>query len=66
MWVDKITHHIYSTPEYNSKVSGWIRQVSPHISDQLVGREIDRVLIVRLEQRIQISDADAEYALSVQ
>jgi len=111
MWVDKIIQYIFMTPEYISKVSGWIKQTRPELSDQLVGREIDRVLteafqkalqilliiddlsdeqkdtitnvirafklesgesiefisyIVRLEQRIRISDADAEYALSVQ
>lgn len=111
MWVDKIIQYIYVTPEYISKVSGWIKQIRPELSDQLVGREIDRVLteafqkalqilliiddlsdeqkdtitnvirafklesgesiefisyIVRLEQRIRVSDADAEYALSVQ
>lgn len=111
MWVDKIIQYIYVTPEYIGKVSGWIKQIRPDISDQLVGREIDRILteafqkalqilliiddlsdeqkdtityvirafklesgesiefisyIVRLEQRIRISDGDAEYALSVQ
>jgi hypothetical protein len=111
MWVDKIIQYIYMTPEYISKVSGWIKQTRPNLSDQLVGREIDQVLteafqkalqvlliiddlsdeqkdtitnvirafklesgesiefisyIVRLEQRIRVSDADAEYALSVQ
>jgi ACT domain-containing protein len=111
MWVDKIIDYIYKTPESISKVSGWIKQSHSELSDQLVGREIDRVLteafqnvlqilliiddlsddqkdtitnvirafklesgesiefifyIVRLEQRIRISDADAEYALSVQ
>jgi ACT domain-containing protein len=110
-WVDKIIHYIYRTPEYIDKVSGWIKQIRPELSDQLVGREIDRVLteafqktlqvlliiddlsdeqkdtitnvvrafklesgesiefisyIVRLEQRIWVSDTDAEYALSVQ
>ncbi len=111
LWVDKIIQYIYVIPEYISKVSGWIKQIRPELSDQLVGREIDRVLtesfqkalqilliiddlsdeqkdtitnvirafklesgesiefisyIVRLEQRIRVSDADAEYALSVQ
>lgn len=111
MWVDKIIKYVYETPERISKVSGWIKQIHPELSDQLVGREIDRVLteafqkalqilliiddlsdeqkdtitnvirafklesgesiefvsyIVRLEQRIRVSDADAEYALSVQ
>ncbi|MEH2292090.1 hypothetical protein [Nostoc sp.] len=111
MWVDKIIQYIYVTPEYIGKVSSWIKQIRPDISDQLVGREIDRILteafqkalqilliiddlsdeqkdtityvirafklesgesiefisyIVRLEQRIRISDSDAEYALSVQ
>jgi len=111
MWVDKIIQYIFATPDYIGKVSGWIKQIRPDLSDQLVGREIDRVLteafqkalqilliiddlsdeqkdtitnvirafklesgesiefisyIVRLEQRIRISDADAEYALSVQ
>jgi ACT domain-containing protein len=111
MWVDKIIQYIYVNSEYISKVSGWIKQIRPELSDQLVGREIDRVLteafqkalqilliiddlsdeqkdtitnvirafklesgesiefisyIVRLEQRIRVSDADAEYALSVQ
>ena len=111
IWVDKIIQYVYMTPEYISKVSGWIKQIRPELSDQLVGREIDRVLteafqkalqilliiddlsdeqkdtitnvirafklesgesiefisyIVRLEQRIWFSDADAEYALSVQ
>jgi len=111
MWVDKIIQYIFMTPDYIGKVSGWIKQIRPDLSDQLVGREIDRVLteafqkalqilliiddlsdeqkdtitnvirafklesgesiefisyIVRLEQRIRISDADAEYALSVQ
>ncbi|MEA5552237.1 hypothetical protein VB713_14945 [Anabaena cylindrica UHCC 0172] len=113
-WVDKIINYIYSNPKYISLVSGWIKQIRPKLSDQLVGlvgREIDRVLteafqkslqilliiddlsdeqkdtitnvirafklengesiefisyIVRLEQRIHISNADAEYALSVQ
>ncbi len=110
-WVDKIISYIYTNPEYVAKVSGWIKEIYPEISDQLVGREIDRILteafqqalqivliiddlsdeqkdtitnvirafklesgesiefisyIVRLEQRIQISNADAEYALSVQ
>lgn len=110
-WVDKIINYIYLNPASISKVSGWIKQISPGLSDQLVGREIDRVLtnafqntlqviliiddlsdeqkdtianvirafklengesiefisyIVRLEQRIQISDIDAEFALSVQ
>lgn len=110
-WVDKIIQFIYLSPEHISKVSDWIKQLRPDLSDQLVGREIDRVLteafqqslqvllviddlsddqkdtitnvirafklengesiefiayIVRLEQRIRISDADAEYALSVQ
>jgi hypothetical protein len=111
IWVDKIIQHIYMSPELTVKVSGWIKQIWPEISDQLVGREIDRILtqafqkslqilliiddlsdeqkdtitnvirsfklengesiefnsyIVRLEQRIRISDSDAEYALSVQ
>jgi hypothetical protein len=111
IWVDKIIQYIYMTPEYTEKVSGWIKQIRPELSDQLVGREMDRVLteafqkslqilliiddlsdeqkniitsvirafklesgesiefisyIVRLEQRIRVSDADAEYALSVQ
>jgi len=111
IWVDKIIQYVYMTPEYISKVSGWIKQIRPELSDQLVGREIDRVLteafqkalqilliiddlsdeqkdtitnvirafklesgesiefisyVVRLEQRIWFSDADAEYALSVQ
>lgn len=111
IWVDKIIKYIYATPEHIDKVSGWIKQIRPELSDQLVGREIDGVLteafqkalqilliiddlsdeqkdtitnvvrafklesgesiefvsyIVRLEQRILISDADAEYALSVQ
>jgi hypothetical protein len=110
-WVDKIISYVYLNPDNISKVSGWIKQISPGLSDQLVGREMDRVLtdafqntlqviliiddlsdeqkdtitnvirafklesgesiefisyIVRLEQRIQISNADAEYALSVQ
>jgi hypothetical protein len=110
VWIDKIIQHIFSTPENISKVSTWIKTLHPEISDQLVGREIDRVLtdafqqaiqiflviddlsddqkdtmanviqafklesgesiefiayIVRLEQRIQITDVDAEYALSV-
>lgn len=111
VWVDKIIQYIYLKPEHISKVSAWIKQLRPELSDQLVGREIDRVLteafqqalqvllviddlsddqkdtitnvirafklesgesiefiayIVRLEQRIRISDADAEYALAVQ
>lgn len=111
IWVDKIIQYIYANPEYINKVSGWIKQIRPELSDQLVGREIDRVLaeafqkalqilliiddlsdeqkdtitnvirafklesgesiefisyIVRLEQRIWVSDADVEYALSVQ
>jgi hypothetical protein len=111
IWVDKIINYIYANPDYTSKISSWIKQISPNLSDQLVGREIDRVFtdtfqnslqiiliiddlsdeqkdtianvirafklesgesiefisyIVRLEQRIQISDMDAEYALSVQ
>lgn len=98
-------------PEHISKVSAWIKQLRPELSDQLVGLQIDRVLTeafqqalqviliiddlsdeqkdtitnvvrafklesgesiefiaytVRLEQRIQISDSSAEYALSVQ
>lgn len=110
-WVDKIIQYIYVNPEYIDKVSSWIKNISPEISDQLVGREIDRVLTdafqkslqillviddlsdeqkdtitnvirafklesgvsidfipytVRLEQRIRVSDKDAEYALSVQ
>jgi len=110
-WVDKAIEYIYSSPEHISKVSTWIKQLRPELSDQLVGREIDRVLteafqqalqviliiddlsdeqkdtitnvirafklesgesiefiayIVRLEQRIRISDSSAEYALSVQ
>lgn len=111
IWVDRIIKYIYDTPECTSKVSGWIKQIRPELSDQLVGREMDQVLteafqkalqilliiddlsdeqkdtitnvirafklesgksiefisyIVRLEQRIRVSDADAEYALSVQ
>ncbi|WP_099241124.1 hypothetical protein [Synechococcus sp. BDU 130192] len=111
VWVDKIIQYIYGKSEHIEKVSGWIKQAYPDISDQLVGREIDRVLteafqksiqivliiddlsdeqkdtitnvvrafklesgesidfisyIVRLEQRICISNNDAEYALSVQ
>lgn len=110
-WVDKVIQYIYLSPEHTQKVSAWIKQIRPELSDQLVGREIDRVLteafqqslqiflviddlsdeqkdtianvirafklesgesvefiayIVRLEQRIRISNADAEYALSVQ
>jgi hypothetical protein len=110
-WVDKVIQHIYSNPECIEKVSGWVKHMRPTLSDQLVGREMDRVLteafqkalqvlliiddlsdeqkdtianvirafklengdsiefisyIVRLEQRIRISDSDAEYALSVQ
>ena len=110
-WVDKAIEYIYSSPGHISKVSTWIKQLRPELSDQLVGREIDRVLteafqqalqiiliiddlsdeqkdtitnvirafklesgesiefiayIVRLEQRIWISDSSAEYALSVQ
>jgi hypothetical protein len=110
-WVDKVIQHIYSNPECVEKVAGWIKQMRPTLSDQLVGREMDRVLteafqkalqvlliiddlsdeqkdtianvirafklengdsiefisyIVRLEQRIHVSDANAEYALSVQ
>jgi hypothetical protein len=110
-WVDKIIQYIYMTSDYISKVSSWIKKIRPELSDQLIGREIDRVLteafqkslqilliiddlsdeqkdtitnvirafklesgesiefisyIVRLEQRIRVSDSDAEYALSVQ
>lgn len=111
LWVDKIIDYIYRDLELVSKVSGWIKKMSPELSEHLIGREIDRALteafqkalqillviddlsdeqketmtnvirafklesgesvefishIVRLEQRIRVSDADAEYALSVQ
>lgn len=110
-WVDKVIHHIFSTPDYIDKISVWMKHIQPNLSDQLIGREIDRALteafqttlqilliidelsdeqedtinsvirafklengesiefisyIVRLEQRILISEIDAEYALSVQ
>lgn len=100
-----------SSKEEEQDDTSWIKQLRPELSDQLVGREIDRVLteafqqalqvlliiddlsdeqkdtitnvirafklesgesiefiayIVRLEQRIRISDSSAEYALSVQ
>lgn len=111
MWVDKIIQYIYLTPDHINQVSGWIKKIHPDLSNQLVGREIDRVLteafqkslqilliiddlsdeqkdtitnvvrafklengesiefmsyIVRLEQRIRVSNLEAEYALSVQ
>lgn len=110
-WVDKVIQYIYSDKQHTEKVSRWIKQLQPELSDQLVGREIDRVLseafqqaiqviliiddlsdeqkdtianvirafklengssiefvsyIVRLEQRITLTDSNAEYALSVQ
>lgn len=111
IWVDKVIQYIYSSPDRINTFSTWIKNIHPELSDQLVGREIDRVLseafqrslqvlliiddlsdeqkdtitnvirafklengesiefiayIVRLEQRIRISDSTAEYALSVQ
>ncbi len=54
MWVDKIIHYIYGTPEYISKVSSWIKQIRPELSDQLVGREIDRVLTEAFQKDLQI------------
>ncbi|MFN7714571.1 MAG: hypothetical protein ACK5QS_03700 [Pseudanabaenaceae cyanobacterium] len=111
IWVDKIINYIYTDQGHVAKVSGWIKEIHPELSDQLVGRAIDRILteafqkalqivliiddlsdeqkdtvtnvirafklesgesiefisyIVRLEQRIRISDTHAEYALSVQ
>lgn len=54
IWVDKIIHYIYLTPEHVDKVSNWIKQLRPELSDQLVGREIDRVLTEAFQQALQV------------
>jgi hypothetical protein len=42
------------TPEHVDKVSNWIKQLRPELSDQLVGREIDRVLTEAFQQALQV------------
>ncbi len=110
-WVDKIIQYIFDDRKRQEKFTKWIKEMKPTISDQLIGREIDKILsealkanlkivliiddlsaeqkdtitnvirafrlengesinflsyIVRLEQKISITDSEAEYALSVQ
>jgi hypothetical protein len=110
-WVDQIVRHVYERPDLAQKLSSWIKELEPGVSDQLVGLRIHNHLtnafqnamrvvlvidelsadqkdtignvisafklesgesiqflayIVRLHQRIQITDESAEYALSVQ
>lgn len=110
-WVDQIVRHIYASADLAQKVSLWIKEIEPAVSDQLVGLRMHSHLtnafqnamrvvlvidelsadqkdtignvisafklesgesiqflayIVRLHQKIQITDESAEYALSVQ
>lgn len=110
-WVDKIINFIYADEALQEKITSWIREIQPDLSDQLIGREIDKILaqafkaslkiilviddlsaeqkdtisnvikafklengesiqflayIVRLEQKISITEVQNEYALSVQ
>ncbi|WP_165251515.1 hypothetical protein [Paludisphaera soli] len=110
-WVDRIVSHVYERPDLALKLSAWIKEIEPAVSDQLVGLRIHNHLtnafqsamrvvlvvdelsgdqkdtignvisafklesgesiqflayIVRLHQKIQITDENAEYALSVQ
>lgn len=110
-WVDKIIDYVYANQELQNKVTRWIKEIKPEISDQLIGREIDKVLseafrtnlkiiliiddlsaeqkntitnvvkafklengesinflsyVVRLEQKIILTESEAEFALSVQ
>jgi hypothetical protein len=53
-WVDKVIQYIYLMPENIDKVSAWIKQLRPELSDQLVGREIDRVLTEAFQQALQV------------
>ena len=54
IWVDKIIQYVYLNPESINKVSSWIKQIRPELSDQLVGREIDRVLTEAFQKSLQI------------
>ena len=54
MWVDKIIQYIYMNPEYINIVSSWIKNTRPDLSNQLVGREIDRVLTDAFQKSLQI------------
>lgn len=111
LWVDKIIKYIFEDKNRQDMFTSWIKEIEPELSDQLVGREIDKILtdafktslkiilviddlsseqkntisnvikafklengdsinflayIVRLEQKISLTDIAAEYALSVQ
>ncbi len=110
-WVEKVITYVYSDPGRVGKFASWIKELSPGVPDQLVGRQIDKQLteafqtalrvilvidelsadqkdtlgnvisafkletgnsiqflsyIVRLHQKIAVTDEGAEYALSVQ
>jgi hypothetical protein len=110
-WVDQIVNFVYRNSDLARKLSSWIKEIEPAVSDQLVGLRIHNHLtnafqdalrvvlvidelsadqkdtignvisafrlesgesiqflayIIRLHQRIQITDESAEYALSVQ
>lgn len=110
-WGDLIVRYVYESSDLARKLSSWIREIEPAVSDQLVGLRfhdhltnafqnalrvvlvIDELsadqkdtignvisafrlesgesiqflaYIVRLHQKIQITDDGAEYALSVQ
>ncbi len=54
LWVDKVIQYIYLTPEHIDKVSAWIKRLRPELSDQLVVREIDRVLTEAFQQALQV------------
>jgi hypothetical protein len=110
-WVDQVIGHVFRSPGLPQKLAGWIKEVEPDVSDQLIGLRIHNHLtnafqnamrvvliidelsadqkdtignvisafkmesgesiqflayIVRLQQRIVVTDERAEYALSVQ
>lgn len=110
-WVDKCVQFVFADPDRVEKFSTWVKELFPRMQDQLIGRQIDRLLteafqnalrviliidelstdqkdtignvisafklengesiqfvayVVRLQQRIAITDERAEYALSVQ
>ncbi len=53
-WVDKVIRHIFSEPEYTDKISDWMKHIQPDLSDQLIGREIDRTLTEAFQTALQI------------
>lgn len=63
-WVDKIIDYIYKDKSLQDRFNSWIKEIQPDISDQLIGREFDKILSnafrTNLKVMLIIDDLSAE------